>query len=40
MQVEFKKAVISDEIPELRAFDRKVFPRADLFTKKEWMQYD
>jgi ribosomal protein S18 acetylase RimI-like enzyme len=40
MHVEFNKAILPDEIPELRAFDRKVFRKADLFEKKEWMEYE
>jgi ribosomal protein S18 acetylase RimI-like enzyme len=40
MQTEFKKAVIPDDIPRLRAFDRKVFPKADLFGTKEWREYE
>jgi ribosomal protein S18 acetylase RimI-like enzyme len=40
MHLEFRRATIPDEIPELRAFDRRVFPKADLFTKDEWMEYE
>jgi ribosomal protein S18 acetylase RimI-like enzyme len=40
MDVEFRKAIIPDEIVELQAFDRKVFPKADLFTKQEWAAYE
>jgi ribosomal protein S18 acetylase RimI-like enzyme len=40
MQVNFRKAVIPKEISKLRAFDRGVFPEADLFTKDEWMEYE
>jgi ribosomal protein S18 acetylase RimI-like enzyme len=40
MHVEFRKAVVRDEIPELLAFDRKVFPKADLFDEQQWMSDD
>jgi ribosomal protein S18 acetylase RimI-like enzyme len=40
MHVEFKRAVLPDELKRLRAFDRKVFPRADLFTTDEWLEYE
>jgi ribosomal protein S18 acetylase RimI-like enzyme len=40
MHVEFRKAVIPDEIPKLRAFDKKVFPKADLFSTREWREYE
>ena len=40
MHVEFRRAVIPDEIPELLAFDRKVFPKADLFGEEDWMTDD
>ena len=40
MHVEFRKAVIPDELRELLAFDRKVFPKADLFGEQEWMTYE
>jgi len=40
MHVEFRKAVIPDEISELLAFDRKVFPKADLFDEEDWMRDD
>ena len=40
MHVEFRKAIIPDEVHELMAFDRKVFPKADLFTNEEWMEYE
>jgi GNAT superfamily N-acetyltransferase len=40
MHVEFRRAVIPDEIPELLAFDRKIFPKADLFDEEDWMRDD
>ena len=40
MRVEFKKAIIPDEIRKLRAFDKKVFPKADLFSTNEWKEYE
>lgn len=38
--MEFRKALIPDEIRDLRAFDRKVFLKADLFSTKEWREYE
>jgi hypothetical protein len=38
MHVEFRRAVIPNEIPELLAFDRKVFPKADLFDEEDWIR--
>lgn len=38
MHVEFRRAVIPDEIRALLAFDRKVFPKADLFPTAAWRQ--
>jgi ribosomal protein S18 acetylase RimI-like enzyme len=40
MQTEFRKSVLPDEISDLRAFDRKVFSKADLFTAEEWEEYE
>jgi ribosomal protein S18 acetylase RimI-like enzyme len=40
MQTEFRKSVLPDEIRDLRAFDRKVFSKADLFTTQEWEEYE
>jgi ribosomal protein S18 acetylase RimI-like enzyme len=40
MHVEFRRAVIPDDIPALLAFDRKVFPKADLFGEEDWMTDD
>jgi len=40
MHTEFRKCTVPDEIPDLRSFDRKVFPKADLFTAKEWRRYE
>ena len=40
MEVEFKKAVLPEDMRKLRAFDRKVFPRSDLFSVEEWKEYD
>jgi len=37
MQVEFRKAVVPAEVPQLLAFDRRVFPKADLFDEQEWL---
>ena len=37
MHVEFRKAVIPEEVPLLLAFDRKVFPKADLFDHEQWL---
>lgn len=39
MDVEFKKCNPSRELARLRAFDRKVFPKGDLFSTDEWLQY-
>jgi ribosomal protein S18 acetylase RimI-like enzyme len=38
MHVEFRKTVIPDEVLELLAFDRKVFPKDDLFDREEWLK--
>ncbi|MGD0579919.1 MAG: GNAT family N-acetyltransferase [Bryobacteraceae bacterium] len=40
MEIEFKRAVLSEDIRRLLAFDRKVFPRSDLFSAEEWKQYE
>jgi ribosomal protein S18 acetylase RimI-like enzyme len=40
MHLEFRQAVIPDEIRKLMAFDRKVFPKADLFGAADWRVYD
>jgi len=40
MHVEFLRAVLPHEIRKLRAFDRKVFPKADLFSAEEWKEYE
>jgi ribosomal protein S18 acetylase RimI-like enzyme len=39
MHVEFRKCVLPREIRALRAFDRKVFRKTDLFTSDEWNKY-
>ncbi len=36
MKTKFKKAVIPGDIRRLKAFDRRLFPKADLFTTKQW----
>jgi ribosomal protein S18 acetylase RimI-like enzyme len=36
MNTEFRRAVIPREIRSLMAFDRKVFPRSDLFDAAYW----
>lgn len=36
MKIEFRAAVPATEIRSLMAFDRKVFPRADLFDAAYW----
>ena len=38
MRIEFKKAVLPDELRSLTAFDRKVFP-ADYFGAAQWREY-
>jgi ribosomal protein S18 acetylase RimI-like enzyme len=38
MHVEFRKTVIPDEVPELLAFDRKIFPKDDLFGQDDWLK--
>ena len=37
MHVEFTKAEIPEDVPALLAFDRKVFPKDDVFEKEEWL---
>jgi ribosomal protein S18 acetylase RimI-like enzyme len=39
MEIEFKKAVLPEDLRRLRAFDRKVFPPSDLFPRAEWKKY-
>lgn len=39
METEFKEAVLPDDLRRLRAFDRKVFPRSDLFSIQDWKEY-
>ncbi|MBZ5595142.1 MAG: GNAT family N-acetyltransferase [Acidobacteriia bacterium] len=36
MRTEFRKAILPDEIRSLMAFDRKIFPRSDLFDVTAW----
>ena len=36
MKTEFRRAVVPREIRSLMAFDRKVFPRSDLFDAAYW----
>ena len=36
MHMEFRKAILPDELRSLMAFDRKVFPIADLFDAGYW----
>jgi ribosomal protein S18 acetylase RimI-like enzyme len=38
MEVEFKRAVLPDDLRRLRAFDRKTFPRSDLFSIEDWKE--
>jgi ribosomal protein S18 acetylase RimI-like enzyme len=38
MHVEFRKTVIPEEVPALLAFDRKVFPKDDLFRHEDWLK--
>ncbi len=40
MRTEFRKSVLPGEMRDLRAFDRKVFSKADLFTTQEWAEYE
>jgi ribosomal protein S18 acetylase RimI-like enzyme len=40
MKTEFRKAILPDEVKLLVAFDHKVFPKADWFTKSDWLQYE
>jgi ribosomal protein S18 acetylase RimI-like enzyme len=40
METEFKKAVVLEDMRKLRAFDRKVFPKADLFSVEDWKEYE
>ncbi len=36
MKTEFKKAIVPREIKSLMAFDRRAFPKSDLFDVEEW----
>jgi hypothetical protein len=40
VRVEFKPAVLPRDLRTLMAFDRKVFPKADLFDADYWRQCD
>lgn len=40
MHVEFRKAIIPDEMVELLSFDHKMFPRIDLFEPEDWEEYE
>jgi ribosomal protein S18 acetylase RimI-like enzyme len=40
MRTEFTRAVLPGEIRTLMAFDRKVFPRSDLFDAAAWKTYE
>lgn len=40
MQVEFKLAIIPDDLRRLHAFDRKVFPPSDVFPMAHWRAYE
>jgi len=40
METEFRKAALPEDMRRLRAFDRKVFPRSDLFSAEEWREYE
>jgi ribosomal protein S18 acetylase RimI-like enzyme len=40
METKFQIAVLHEDMRRLRAFDRKVFPRSDLFAVEDWKQYE
>jgi len=40
METEFRRADLTNGLRRLRAFDRKVFSKSDLFSKAEWMEYE
>jgi ribosomal protein S18 acetylase RimI-like enzyme len=40
MTTEFRKAILPDELRSLLAFDAKVFPKADRFSKGDWQSYE
>lgn len=40
MHTEFRRALIPNEIPQLLAFDQKVFAKADWFSREEWKIYE
>jgi|ERR1019366_303633 ribosomal protein S18 acetylase RimI-like enzyme len=40
MYTEFRPAVLPEEMRKLRAFDRSVFPKADLFSTEDWKEYE
>jgi ribosomal protein S18 acetylase RimI-like enzyme len=41
-QIEFRKAILSDELAELQEFDRRIFGEfpADLFDAEDWSLYE
>jgi GNAT superfamily N-acetyltransferase len=40
MKTQFRKAVLSEELKLLVAFDHKVFRKADWFKRSEWKSYE
>ena len=40
MQVEFRAAVLPDEIPALVRLDHRIFPKADWFPPSFWKEYE
>ncbi|HYL34951.1 MAG TPA: N-acetyltransferase [Bryobacteraceae bacterium] len=39
MHTEFRRATVPQEIPSLIAFDHRVFPKGDWFSKADWETY-
>ena len=39
MHTEFRRAIVPQEISSLMAFDHRVFPKADWFSKADWETY-
>jgi GNAT superfamily N-acetyltransferase len=40
MKTEFRRAILSKELGRLVAFDHRVFPKSDWFTKSDWANYE
>jgi GNAT superfamily N-acetyltransferase len=40
MKTEFRRAILPKELARLVAFDHRVFPKSDWFTKSDWRSYE